>query len=352
MHFITSSLALIAVFVQQIYQTAARPLFNRDDGELPTRSVFQFPTGAWVENIAVRSNGYLLVTRLDVPELFLLDPTAKNASAKLMYNFPAATSLTGIAETSPDKFAVLAGNFSLASGTQSGSWSIWTVDFGGSSGSCAGNSSATPKVSKVTDLSQLVLPNGMSSLSDDTVLVGDIDAGVIYGVNIETGISYLASTDPALALAPNPAFGNVGVNGIHVHENFLYFVTSGTNVLGRFPIRADGAQIGNASIIARALNSSDGFDDFAFDKSGNFFLTTGGGNSIEQVSSDGKGQIIAGSLNSTAIAEPTAAQFGRGKTDQNVLYVVTAGGLAINVQPGNQTVGGQVVAVDVGAGKP
>ena len=347
MRFIPYSLALIAIFLQHAYLTAARPLSNRDDGELPTRSVFQFPAGAWVENIAVRSNGDLLVTRLDVPELFIIDPTAKNVSAKLVYSFPATTALTGIAETSPDKFAILAGNFSLTGGTQSGSWSIWTVDFGNAS-----DSSATPKVSKVTDLSQIVFPDGMSSLSDDTVLVGDIDVGVIYGVNIETGVSYVASTDPALAPAPNPAFGNIGVNGIHVRENFLYFVTSATNVLGRFPIRADGVQIGNASIIARALNSSDGFDDFTFDNSGNFFLTTGGGNSIEQLSPDGKGQIIAGSLNSTEIAEPTAAKFGRGKTDQNTLYVVTAGGLAINVQPGNRTVGGQVVAIDVGAGKP
>ncbi|MCJ1331285.1 hypothetical protein MMC10_007974 [Thelotrema lepadinum] len=343
MQFHLYSLVFIAVSIQQSCLTVASPLFNRDSGGLPTRNIFQFPTGTWIENIAVRSNGDLLLTRFDTPELFILDPTAANATAKLVYTFPEAVSLTGIAETSPDKFAIAVGNFSFTSGAQAGSWSIWTVDFGNSSGS-----SVSPKISKATDLSQAVLLDGMSSLSNDTILVGDIDAGVIYGVNIETGLSYVASTDPALAPVLDPTFGNVGVNGIHVRENFLYFVTSGTNVLGRFPIRADGAQIGNASIIARALNSSEVFDDFVFDKKGNFFIATGGGNSIEKVTPNGKNQIIAGSLNSTAIAEPTAAQFGRGKTDRHVLYVTTGGGLAIKVQPGNQTVGAQVVAIDMG----
>ena len=55
--------------------------------------------------------------------------------------------------------------------------------------------------------------------------------------------------------------------------------------------------------------------------------------------------VIAGNLNSTAIAEPTSAQLGR----NGVLYVTTAGGLAVPVVVGGEEVrvGGQLVAVDL-----
>ena len=55
---------------------------------------------------------------------------------------------------------------------------------------------------------------------------------------------------------------------------------------------------------------------------------------------------IAGDLNSTSIAQPTSAAFGR-NGDEGVLFVSTAGGLGIPVN-GNEIVGGQIVAVRVG----
>lgn len=60
----------------------------------------------------------------------------------------------------------------------------------------------------------------------------------------------------------------------------------------------------------------------------------------------GKQTIVAGDLNSTEIAEPTAAAFGRTIFDLATLYVVTAGGLGAKIN-GNETVGAQVVAVDL-----
>ena len=60
---------------------------------------------------------------------------------------------------------------------------------------------------------------------------------------------------------------------------------------------------------------------------------------------EGQERIVAGNVNSTAIAEPTSAQLGR----DGVLYVTTAGGLAVPVVVGGvpTRVGGQVVAVDL-----
>lgn len=91
-------------------------------------------------------------------------------------------------------------------------------------------------------------------------------------------------------------------------------------------------------------------DDFAL-RGGSAFLVTGSGNTIARVglNGDGKQSIIAGALNSTVLAQPTAATFGRMERDRDVLYVVTAGGLATPVIVDGEAVqvGAQVVAVDL-----
>ena len=60
----------------------------------------------------------------------------------------------------------------------------------------------------------------------------------------------------------------------------------------------------------------------------------------------GSQRIVAGNVNSTSIAEPTSAQLG----ENGVLYVTTAGGLAVPVVVGGEDVrvGGQLVAVELG----
>ncbi len=78
------------------------------------------------------------------------------------------------------------------------------------------------------------------------------------------------------------------------------------------------------------------YDDFALDRDGNAFLTTGPGNSIQEVGTDGSQRFIAGSANSTELQEPSSAQFGRTAADESVLYVTSTGGVG----------GGKVVAVD------
>jgi hypothetical protein len=78
------------------------------------RDVAQFPNTTWVENLAVRSNGNLLVTLLSAPELFQVDPAGNGQQPQLVHQFSNITSLTGIAEVEKDVFAVAGGNISLA----------------------------------------------------------------------------------------------------------------------------------------------------------------------------------------------------------------------------------------------
>lgn len=76
------------------------------------------------------------------------------------------------------------------------------------------------------------------------------------------------------------------------------------------------------------------------------FLAANAANAITEVPADGGAQtVVAGNVNSTRIAEPTSAAFGRGPGDRDTLYVTTAGGLGI--VSADETVGGQLVAVSL-----
>lgn len=80
-------------------------------------------------------------------------------------------------------------------------------------------------------------------------------------------------------------------------------------------------------------------------------MATGGANTIQKINTrTGEVRIAAGDVNSTAIAEPVSAKFGRRECDLTVLYVTTAGGLATPVN-GDTIIGGQLVAVRTGSGR-
>ena len=151
--------------------------------------------------------------------------------------------------------------------------------------------------------------------------------------------------DPLTATTPQLP---VGVNGLKLDGRTLYFTNSAQNLLAQVDIDLKtGTARGPASKIVNGLPPAVGYDDFALDRKGNAYVTSAAGNFIERVDlRSGKQTIVAGAIDSTDIAEPTAAAFGRdGKED--ILFVTTAGGLFFPVN-GNTSVGGQVVAVKVG----
>lgn len=79
---------------------------------ITTTSFGKLPNGSWAENLAVRSNGQLLVTVLTTPELYQIDPLGSHQT-QLIQKFPVAGGLLGITEVESDVFAIVAGNISL-----------------------------------------------------------------------------------------------------------------------------------------------------------------------------------------------------------------------------------------------
>lgn len=318
----------------------------------PVRTLFEFPKQSYIENLAVRSNGQIIISDLSKPQLFLFDPSESGPSEPvLLHDFTEFLGLAGIAEYQPDVFAVISGNSSFTSNISSaGSWNVWSVDLRGveiSSKHGKLGLTSPPVVKNIAHVEPAQFLNGISVLSeqDQTLLVGDVNGGVIWSLDIETGHYEVAINNTFTKLYASPPFSASGVDGVHVRGDSVYFANFGNGSFNEMPINSDGTPAGPVRTIARTKGPLDQFDDFTFDCDGNAYVVTGGGNTIEMISADGTSQVvIAGNLNSTAIAEPTSCAFGRGPHDKNILYVVTAGGMETPVN-GNTVIGGQLVAV-------
>ena len=342
----------LLLFCVLCYDCTALTAISHPKSPSPIRGGYVFPKGAWNENIAIRSNGQQLLTRLDTPEIWLLElETWKPYPAVLVYRFPGVLALTGIVELAPDVFAVIAGNYTLDSGPTTGSWAIWRLDLNGWDGTPTEHDETPPlpanHVSKIADVTEAAYLKGMSLLSEQYVLMSDFRAGVVYRLDVNSGAYKVVIEDSLMVAVPQPIFGISGVNGLRVRDGYLYFTNTGQNIFAKILINADGGPSGTASVIAHTPASTDYFDGFTFDTHGTVYLGTGSGNTLVNVSqSGGPVMRVAGQLNSMSLAEPTNCAFGRGATDQGVLYVATAGGIAAPVQ-GRYTRGGSLMALDL-----
>jgi len=166
------------------HQTNTGPGTNPNSISVST--VWSWPPGSWAENIAVRGNGKLLVTRLDVPELWQVDPTSSNAT--LVHTFTPHLGLLGITEVTSDVFAIVVGNVSLQSpGSAAGTYGVVTIDLDGYPNS-------TPKVLSDIVILEAHLLNGLTTLSPSKglVLIGDSSRGIVYSVDVHGEITLLS----------------------------------------------------------------------------------------------------------------------------------------------------------------
>ncbi|KAL1600891.1 hypothetical protein SLS59_005556 [Nothophoma quercina] len=294
-------------------------------------TIYQFPagSGAWVENIAERSNGQLLVTRMFTPELWLIDPST--GSAQLVYSFPDANSVTGITPTgNDDEFAVAVGNVDAATFTpEAGSWSTWRVDMSGA------NASAT----LITELPEAKFLNGMGSFQageSKGLLITDSVVGGIFAVDLATGANSLALQDDTM-LAPAGATFAVGIDGFRIKGNYLYYTIFAGGVLRRinveYPSAADLAA-GTATLkqiaVEELANTGGSFDDLDVAADGTVYVTTNPENTVVKVAAaGGEPTLVAGNAGSLALAGASSALLS--KVAANVLYVTTSGGVAAPV---------------------
>lgn len=300
------------------------------------KTVYEFPYETWVENIAVRDTGELLVTLIDHPELHMVDPfNAINTT--VISSFPDALGLLGIAEYQPDQFAVVVGNWSdVTFKTVNGSYSIWTVDL--RHVYVHDFQVVRPAiVKKVTDIPEASFLNGLTVLSpeDATVLIADSGLGLVWLLNLNTGEYQIILEDPTMAPAP-PL--NLGINGIHLHEGFACYTNSVQGLFCRIPIHQNGSRSGVTGVFDTGYFG----DDFAFDEFGTAYVTADPNNLLFTITWNGNVSTVIGGAESLEIEGATAAQFGRTILDRQILYITTNGGIPNPVN--GSAVGGKIVA--------
>lgn len=216
--------------------------------------------------------------------------------------------------------------------TLSGTYSLWSVDL---------STYGAAATHKIVDIPEAGVLNGVTLLNKDgAVLVADSVAGVVYRVDTKSGKYAVVLQDPTMKPAANQSL-QIGVNGIHVRNGNAYFTSSTQGIFARVPIHSDGTAAGPVEIIAR--NGLD--DDFTFDASGNAYVAQNSLNTLAKITPKGVATIVAGNVNSSVIADATAAQFGRGSSDKKVLYLST--GRSFTNGAGQTVVqGGKIVAIE------
>ncbi|EFZ01930.1 hypothetical protein X797_004562 [Metarhizium robertsii] len=300
------------------------------------RVIHQFPNGTWLENIAERRNGNLLLTLLDRPELYQIDPR-NPANATLVHHFAGYTSLFGIAETSPDVFAIIAGNFTPGIGTQEGSYAIWSADFAGCKGA---------EVSKIVNVPEGKLLNGMTTLNANTgeVLVSDSGRGLVLRVDTKSRKYTRVLENDVFQPAPTAPI-QLGINGIRLLGDHLYYTNTYASVYGRVAINPEtGEAAGPFETISTGVKG----DDFVLDNQGNAYIAANPENDVVRVDREGVTKVLAGHLNSTLVPGPTAAWLGKapGRDGKRALYVATSGGRAGPIN-GTYTEGGKLLVLEV-----
>ena len=331
------SFLAISILRAPLVAAAALPASS----QASVRPVYQFDNGTWLENIAVRSNGNLLVTLIDRPSLYEINPFRNNTPTLItnLEDETNTTSLLGITEMSPDVFVFIAGNFSVArAGSDAASYSVWQIDFN------RGDLAKCEKVSEIEALPEASFLNGMTTLDREqgTVLISDSVLGLVWRLNVWTGKYDVVLEDETM----KPAEGTLlvlGINGIKIFNGYLYYINALKGFFCRVEINTStGEAVGPYETLQTDLPG----DDFVMSADGVAFIAENGGNSLERVDVDGTRSLIAGGLNTTVVAGATAAAFGRTWKDQGVVYVTTSGGQVVPVN-GTFTEGGKVVAVTV-----
>ncbi|KAF2168104.1 hypothetical protein M409DRAFT_21550 [Zasmidium cellare ATCC 36951] len=338
----------------------------------PIRTIYQWPNNTAVENLAIRSNGMILATILNSPEVWQVDPVRETAT--LLYRFPAAASALGIAEVEHDAFAVAVGNFTLSDLSEGlGSWAIWTVDFNGRRGndhvswSAWGRwrnkrndrgrrPSSQPHIQRVAPIPSVFSINGVTSITNSSLIllaVTDASNARVGSFDIATG-----TYSTAISSASFPNQGGADINGLATsYENnqlTLYATFNGGEpVFGRIPIHKNGTAAAAFEVLLDKpawptnADAPQGADGITLGRSGTVWLATNSGNQVVRAStvdSPSDAVVLAGGPNDTLIAGPTALQFGRTRWDEDVLYLSLTGGFAYPGATG--VVGGRVVALD------
>lgn len=161
---------------------AAFPQASSAASALPQATeVYHFPTGTWVENLAIRSNGGILASFAVQPQIAYLDPSQPGATPKTIASFPApATGTLGITELEPDVFYVASDNVNPLA-PQKGKGQVWRLDM------TKYDECSDVSVDLIANFTDSLFLNGVTHISEtNVVLVADSYQQAVWSLDVQT----------------------------------------------------------------------------------------------------------------------------------------------------------------------
>ncbi|KAF2762202.1 hypothetical protein EJ05DRAFT_473120 [Pseudovirgaria hyperparasitica] len=310
---------------------------DHHSGRLET--IYQFPNHTWLESIAVRNNENILTgANINLKGLYNIDPSLPQESkARLIYQSDRSSTF-GITELGSDIFAFTVGDFNFTDVTSTpGTWDVYLADlrnFNTRTGQGA-------KIERAAHVHDAAVLNGLATLDAGRgiILASDSLKGVIWKIDTKSGAAEIFLDDPALKPVQDGTSLLLGINGLKVQNTDIYFTNSFQQLYGRVKLDRKGEIVGEVEILAQGFFA----DDLDVDAHGDAYIGTNIGNSIIQVTPDGRERVVVGAQNSTEVYGPTSVAI----SDHNpgALYIATSGGFAAPL--GEFIEGGKVLSYDL-----
>ncbi|KAL2692402.1 hypothetical protein Neosp_002809 [[Neocosmospora] mangrovei] len=320
---------LSAVLASVLTGISASPITPNTNSQPRVRQLVELP-GVFVENLAVRPNGNLILNTISQGQIYSLDPSQNNPEVHVVASIEGVNALTGITPVGKDVYAVAGSNLDTETAQfHNGSMKIALVSFE----KCGKSAKDTASVDVIIEGTDIGPVNGITTLPrhQHIVLGADSTRGKIVRIDTIKRTAEDAFQDDLLAPVPDPSYP-LGVNGIKIFKNHLYFTNTAQRIFGRVKIDQFGNKAGDSEIIAQLpAGSAAAPDDFVIDKHGNAYVAFWT-NSLVKITPDGERVTILEGV----LASPTSSALSK---DGRSVYVGTAG-------RGSETVtGGQVVEV-------
>jgi hypothetical protein len=291
-------------------------------------AVGYFPEKYFLENLAVRSDGSVLITAVLQKELWLVPGPEPSAvvSPVLVHTFE--NMVSGIVEAEPDVFIV-----TLSDAYTTHESHLARVDLN----SWTPGAPVSPEIIYTFDDRVRGL-NGSCLLGPGVMALADCFAGLIWRVDLGDGarsaqarvwlVHDTMAWDPDGGVAPPP---QPGVNGVRYgpRTGYLYYTSTAQKVFMRVPVDQNTLDpVGDAQFVAAIDNA----DDFCLDEDAGFaYVCRHRANTIDRVplaprhGSDVR--HIAGDPFDEVLAGPSSAAWGRRPGDYGrVAYFTTDGG--------------------------
>src|SRR5271163_817911 len=288
-------------------------------------TIATFPTHFFLENLAVRADGSILVTVLNHKQLWYVPaPDAgQPVTPALVHTFDHFA--MGIVETEPDIFYVSTVNKATLERFDMRGW--------------IPGAPANP--TQVLTFVQPAGLNGSCLIAPRVILLADSLEGLIWRVDLaDDGLTATASVWlQHHTMAPDPDNGftspigpQPGINGIRYAEsgNVLYYSSTARKLFARVAVDpATYTPLGQPEVVAADITA----DDFCLDeKAGVAYLTTHTDNTIVRVPIDSGAEgatrsVVAGDPFTEQLVGPSSAVWARGPADYGrAAYVTTDGG--------------------------